>query len=113
MLLIPSLHYLGAALATFSCYLFMMVVSYKMGQKYYPIPYAKKKLIAYLVIVSLLYGLHRGLLLIFDNLWFSIITASLLLLVFTWFIGLVEQKELRQMPLIGRFYKKPRPVIAS
>lgn len=113
MLLIPSLHYLGAALATFSCYLFMMVVSYKLGQKYYPIPYAKKKLIAYLVIVSLLYGLHRGLLLLTDNIWFSIGTATLLLIVFAWFIGLVEQKELQQIPLIGRFYKKPKPAVVS
>lgn len=42
ILLIPKLHYLGAAIATFCCYLFMMIVSYKLGQKYYPVPYARK-----------------------------------------------------------------------
>lgn len=42
ILLIPELHYLGAAIATFVCYLFMMIVSYTMGQKHYPVPYARK-----------------------------------------------------------------------
>ena len=36
ILLIPRFHYLGAAIATFCCYLFMMIVSYIMGQKHYP-----------------------------------------------------------------------------
>jgi O-antigen/teichoic acid export membrane protein len=107
IILIPKLHYLGAALATFFCYFLMMVISYALGQKYYRIPYARKKLIAYLVIVSLLYLLHRGLLHFWDNIWFSIATATLLLWIFTWFIGLVEKKELSRMPYISRFYKAP------
>jgi O-antigen/teichoic acid export membrane protein len=109
VLLIPKLHYLGAALATFCCYLFMMITSYVLGQKYYRIPYARKKLIAYLVIVTLLYLIHRGLLLVWDNIWFSIATATILLWVFTWFIGTVESKELQRMPYIGRFFNKTRP----
>lgn len=108
ILLIPSLHYLGAALATFTCYLFMMMVSYSLGQKYYPIPYARKKLIAYLFIVCLLYGVHRGMLLVWDNLWFSIITGTGLLGVFSWFIGLVEHKELSQLPVVGRLLPQRR-----
>ena len=43
ILLIPRYHYLGAAIATFCCYLFMMIASYLLGQKYYPVPYARKK----------------------------------------------------------------------
>ncbi|MFK5151161.1 lipopolysaccharide biosynthesis protein, partial [Klebsiella pneumoniae] len=46
IVLIPSWHYLGAAIATFCCYFFMMVVSFLLGQKHYPIPYATKKIIA-------------------------------------------------------------------
>ncbi|HMU73867.1 MAG TPA: polysaccharide biosynthesis C-terminal domain-containing protein, partial [Ferruginibacter sp.] len=62
IVLIPRLHYTGAALATFCCYLFMMVSSYVLGQKYYPVPYAVKKLIAYVVLVVLIYFIHLGLL---------------------------------------------------
>ncbi|WP_315818271.1 lipopolysaccharide biosynthesis protein [Paraflavitalea speifideaquila] len=42
ILLIPKGRYSGAAWSTFICYAFMMVVSYIQGQKYYPIPYARK-----------------------------------------------------------------------
>ena len=55
IVLIPKLHYTGAALATFCCYLFMMLSSYLLGQKYYPVPYPVKKLIAYLTLSVLIY----------------------------------------------------------
>lgn len=104
IVLIPELHYLGAALATFFCYLFMMIASYLLGQKYYPVPYAKKKLVAYLFIVSILYLTHRGLLMIWDDLLFSIGSATVLLLIFTWFIGLVERKEFQRLPYAGSLF---------
>jgi len=107
VILIPRLHYLGAALATFTCYLFMMIASYFYGQKYYPVPYAKKKLIAYLVIVSLIYTLHRGLLMISQNWFFNIGTATILLALFILFIAKVERREFERLPIVGK-YLKPR-----
>lgn len=104
ILLIPKWHYLGAALATFSCYLFMMIISYTLGQKYYPVPYAKKKLISYLVMIVLIYLAHRGLLMLWDNIWFSIGTATLFLLLFAVFISKIERKELEKLPVIGKFF---------
>jgi len=103
ILLIPKLHYLGAALATFSCYLFMMISSYILGQKYYPVPYAKKKLVAYLVMVTLIYFLHRGLLLISHNWIFNIGTATILMGSFAIFISKVERKEFQRLPVIGKY----------
>ena len=103
IILIPVLHYLGAAIATFCCYLFMMIISYMLGQKHYPVPYAKKKLISYLVLVVLIYLVHRGLLMLWDNIWFSIGLATLFLLLFTLFIMKIEKKELQKLPFIGRF----------
>lgn len=105
ILLIPELHYLGAAIATFVCYLFMMIVSYTMGQKHYPVPYARKKLIAYLVLVILVYGFHRGLVYLWDNHWFNFGTATFLLTLFALFVAKIERKELAKMPVIGRFIK--------
>lgn len=102
ILLIPEFHYYGAAVATFSCYLFMMIASYVLGQKYYPVPYARKKLIAYLVLTVLLYGIHRGLVYAWGNHWFNIGTATLLLLLFITFVLNVERKELQRLPVIGR-----------
>jgi len=107
IILIPQWHYLGAAIATFACYFLMMLVSYSLGQKFYPVPYPRKKLIAYLLIVIFLYLLHRGLLKIWDNQWFNVISATALLTLFALFISKVEKKEFQKLPLIGRFYKPP------
>jgi len=105
IVLVPKLHYLGAALATFFCYLFMMVISYVQGQKYYPVPYAKKKLIAYLVMVTLIYLLHRGIVSFWGNIWFSIFSATVLLAAFTYFILQVEKKEFQKLPFIGKYLR--------
>lgn len=107
IVLIPKLHYTGAAIATFSCYLFMMISSYVLGQKYYPVPYARKKLIAYLALVVILYILHLGLNMLYPNhLSYSLLTATLLFGSFAWFIGRVEARELARLPGIGRFFRK-------
>lgn len=102
IVLIPSLHYLGAAIATFCCYLFMMVASYWLGKKYYPVPYAVKKLLSYLTLVVLLYGLHRALIMLTDHKGYYLLTATALLAFFTWVVVKSEQKELSALPWVGK-----------
>jgi len=102
---IPIFGYTGSAWATFCCYAFMMVASYLLGQKYYRIPYARKKLIAYLVLTTLIFFIHKGLGMLYDNIYFSVSTGMLLLLGFCWFVSRVERKEFQQFPVIGKFYK--------
>jgi len=106
ILLIPKWHYLGAAIATFCCYLFMMIASYLLGQKHYPVPYARKKLIAYIGIVIILYLLHRGLIRAWDNRWFTLSTATLFLCLFSFFVAKIEKKELERIPFIGKLIMK-------
>jgi O-antigen/teichoic acid export membrane protein len=55
---IPRYGYLGASWATFVVYLLMMVCSYLLGQKYYPVPYQLFKLIAIPVIAVVLAGMN-------------------------------------------------------
>lgn len=106
ILLIPKLHYTGAAIATFSCYLFMMLSSYLLGQKYYPVPYAVKKLIAYLVLVVLIYLIHLALVkFISASLLFSLSSGFVLFILFTWFVSRIEAKELAKLPVIGKYFK--------
>jgi O-antigen/teichoic acid export membrane protein len=107
IVLIPRLHYTGAAIATFCCYLFMMISSYKLGQKFYPVPYAVKKLTAYIVMVILIYLLHLGLIhLVPNRLWFSLLTATILFAGFAWFVSRIEAKELAKLPVIGKYFKQ-------
>lgn len=47
-LLIPSMSYYGSAIATIAAYGSMMLISYYLGNKYYPIPYDMKKIGSYL-----------------------------------------------------------------
>jgi len=101
---IPIFGYTGSAWATFSCYAFMMVTSYLLGQKFYRIPYARKKLIAYLVLTTLIFFLHKGMMIFYDNIYFSVFTAVVLLLAFFWFVARVERKEFQQFPVIGKYF---------
>ncbi|MBO9632852.1 MAG: polysaccharide biosynthesis C-terminal domain-containing protein [Chitinophagaceae bacterium] len=112
VLLIPKFDYTGAAWATFFCYFFMMVISYVLGQKYYRIPYPKKKLITYLVIVTLMYILHEA---IARNLdphasHYKLIyygTSVVFIGLFTLLIMKVERKELVKLPFVGKFFARP------
>lgn len=102
---IPHFGYTGSAWATFSCYAFMMITSYLLGQKIYRIPYAKKKLIAYLVLSTLVFFVHKGLISWYGDFFFSIVTAAILLMAFFWFVSRVERKEFQQFPVIGKYFK--------
>lgn len=111
ILWIPKFKYTGAAWATFTCYAFMMIISYVLGQKHYKIPYPKKKLIAYLVIVTLMYILHEAIArnLSHSSSYYKIIyygTSFLFFGLFTLLIMKVERKELQRLPFIGRFFGK-------
>ncbi|MCX6336019.1 MAG: oligosaccharide flippase family protein [Bacteroidetes bacterium] len=100
---IPYYSYLACAWATFSCYGTMMVISFIWGQKAYPIPYAWKKLVAYIVIVVAIFFIQKGLLYFYDPFWFKLSTGTLLLIIFTWFILLVEKKEFKKLPVVGKY----------
>jgi O-antigen/teichoic acid export membrane protein len=103
---IPIFGYTGSAWATFTCYAFMMASSYLLGQKFYAIPYTTKKLVAYLVLTTILFFIHKGLLVISGNIWYSVITAMFLLGSFIFFISKTERREFVQMPVVGRFFSK-------
>jgi O-antigen/teichoic acid export membrane protein len=104
-LFIPTFGFMACAWATFFCYGSMMVISYIWGQKEYRIPYAWKKLVAYIVIVVILYFIHRGLAALFPYTIVSLIVGTILLFIYTWFILLVERKEFQKMPVIGKYLK--------
>jgi len=104
---IPYIGYFGAAWTTLACYAFMMIISYKQGQKHYPIPYATKKLIAYVVISVLLYGIYYAIEAIVENLFIRIAIATVLLGIFLLFIGKVERREFSRLPFIKKLYKAP------
>jgi O-antigen/teichoic acid export membrane protein len=52
---IPAYGYMASAWATFACYGSMMVASYLLGRKFYPVPYEVGKLVAFIGGAVLLY----------------------------------------------------------
>lgn len=90
---IPYFSYMACAWATFLCYGSMMVISYVQGQKSYPVPYAWKKLISYMVIVVILYFVHQAITRIWNSAALNYTSATLFLLLFSLFIYRVERKE--------------------
>lgn len=106
---IPLFGYTGAAWATFVCYAFMMVISYQQGQKHYPIPYPRKKLLSYIGIAALMYVFHEFIARQLNPDWggYRVVyygSSLLLLVVFGLLIGRVESKELQRLPLVGRYF---------
>jgi len=56
---IPILGYMGAAWATLICYATMMVASYFLGQKFYPVSYNVKSFLFYVVLAVGIWGLSE------------------------------------------------------
>lgn len=104
-LLIPTLGYMACAIATFCCYGFMMVISYQLGQKYYPIPYAWKKLTAYVLVALLLFALHQLSIYLYEPMWFRHSMGLLLGAAFLVIIGSIEKRELALLPVVGRYFR--------
>jgi hypothetical protein len=82
-----------------------MVVSFSWGQKEYRVPYAWKKLVAYMVIVVLLYFIHVLFMKAGLGIWVNRGFATVLLLAFIIFVLNVEKKEFQKLPVIGRFLR--------
>ena len=102
---IPILGYTACAIATILCYGFMMVASYLLGQKHYPVPYAWKKILAYIATCLLLFGLHQAFLLLELNRWVNRGVAAGFIGLFALLVLSVERKEFQKMPVIGRFLR--------
>ena len=105
-LFIPYFSYMASAWATFACYCSMMIISFTWGQKAYYVPYAWKKLLAYMIIVVLLFFLHKGIVSLWSNDVFSLALGALFTLSFVIFILKIEKKEFIAMPFVGKYVAK-------
>lgn len=101
---IPLYGYVGSAWATLVCYAYMMVASYIMGQRHYPVPYAAQKIVGYMVLAGLLYIAHQQLSLHIEAALWRIALGLLLLLLYGAVLLVAERKEWKALPVVGRFF---------
>ena len=95
----------ACAWATLICYATMMALSYYYGQKHFPVPYSTKKLLSYLGVITILFFAQQ----VFSH-FVHLTTARLawgilLLLIFLRLVFVVERKELKGFPVIGRYIR--------
>ena len=92
-LLIPKYSFYGSALATIAAYGSMMILSYKLGQKQYPIPYDFKTIFGYLLFTILLSSISFYIPILRDNYYFK----TLIILIFLAFIYKNEKKLINKL----------------
>jgi len=102
---IPKYGMYACAWATLAAYGSMMVISYISGQKYFPVPYNLKKLLAYLTIMLLLYGAEELVRYLTGNFIVRTGTALVLMSLFVRLIMTAERKELVNIPVIGKYIR--------
>lgn len=88
IILVPKIGYQGAAYAVFLCFGIMMVVSYLLGQKHYPVPYDIKRILFYFIFAMILFAVGSQIRI--ENQWLKMLAKTPLLLAF---IAVVIQKE--------------------
>lgn len=101
---IPHYSYLACAWASLFCYLFMVVSSYLLGQKYYPVPYDIKRILFYLAIMLAVYGVHVGLGYLIPNVTMHLLSGLILMAIYTYLIVFkLERSTFAQLPLVGKW----------
>ena len=104
ILLIPRFSYMACAWAGFAAYATSMLLSYFIGQRYYPIAYPIRQMSAYVLLTLALYMAmqYAGSVL---PLWASLIVNTLLIAVFAAYM-VKKDFPLSSLPIIGKKFKK-------
>ncbi len=93
VLLIPVMGYMGAALVTLVCYATMAAISYLLGHKYYPIPYAMFKMLIWIMSACLLLYISNKLPV--ENIVSKVLINNLIIVIWLAMILLVEKQRNR------------------
>ena len=104
ILLIPRFSYMACAWAGFAAYATSMLLSYFIGQRYYPIAYPIRQMSAYVLLTLVLFMAmqYAGSVL---PLWASLIVNTLLIAVFAAYM-VKKDFPLSSLPIIGKKFKK-------
>ena len=104
ILLIPRFSYMACAWAGFAAYATSMLLSYFIGQRYYPIAYPIRQMSAYVLLTLVLFMAmqYAGSVL---PLWASLIVNTMLIAVFAAYM-VKKDFPLSSLPIIGKKFKK-------
>ena len=104
VIFIPKYSYMACAWASFFANLSMMVVSYLVGQKKYPIPYNLKSAATFFILSMLLFVGVTASNLYVTNLWMRLLISFVFVTVYL--IAIIKKElPLKNWPLIGKYVK--------
>lgn len=103
IIFIPNYGYMACAWAGFAGYAVAMLLSYFVGQKYYPINYPLKSIFAYTLLTIVLYAL--GELVPINSVVFRLIFRTFLLFVFITYM-IKHDVALSEIPVLNRIFKR-------
>jgi O-antigen/teichoic acid export membrane protein len=92
---IPRIGYMGSAWATLICYASMMIVSYFLGNKHYPVNYDLKRILGYLGLSLTLYFI--SLLIKTETAAINLFLNNLLLIAFVGFVWKMEKNNFKKL----------------
>lgn len=94
-LLIPTMGFMGSAWATLACYAVMMVISYFIGNKHFPVNYNLKRILGYLTLSLALY--FTGYYLVPGNSGLAIVLNNLMVLLFIATVYFLERDGITKL----------------
>ncbi len=100
---VPRYGYVACAWAAFACYLSMMLASYFVGQRVYPIRYDLGSALRYVLLTAALYGIAHFV--VIESLPLRLAFRTLLLVVFIVYL-LRHDLPLSEIPVLKRFARK-------
>lgn len=105
--LVPRMGYMGCAWAALGCYGVMMVTSYFVGLKKYPIGYDVKRLMLYFAIAMGLYA--TAMWIATDNRWIDIPLRTVMLGLYIFMVLKVERVNINQLLPINSILRRLKP----
>lgn len=97
MYLIPEIGYAGAAWTTFTSYGVMAILSYLLGQKYFPVPYSVVKIVGYALLAATVWYLSLQVNL--ESLALKYVLNTGLFLGYLFIIAAIEWKEILRLKI--------------
>lgn len=105
LLLVPAIGipngYVGSAWAATISYFVIMILSYIVGRRYYPLPYELKRIGSYFLLGAILWGIGEFAVDFSDHLW---LTYSMRLTLLALYIFIVSINE--EVPIVSKITKK-------
>lgn len=103
LVFIPTYSYWACVWASVICYFVMMLISYFLGQKYYPVDYQLKRIAMYILLAALLWA--AGMLPAIDNFFLRMAYRTVLLAIFC-LVVVKKDLPLTSLPIYQKLIRK-------